>query len=211
MYLQVQSSARGQIDGCSRASPEGLDDCTTSRHPALAEPLPPYLPPSTFRSLRTAPMAPHLGCDRAEDPGCDLSRSGQGRLGPGHPRTPLPTAGRKGRRERRALRGGGRTLVRSDLQAPQPPTATTAKNPTRDPHPHPPGSLGPKTPADLPLALAPTVSAAAQAPAPAGPLMGAPCRRLRNQRCSRPAPLLGGETEAPRREPEEMAPGRGRW
>lgn len=143
MYLRVQSSARGQIDGCSRASPAGLDDCKTSRHPALLEPLPPYLPFETFRLLRTDPMAPHLGCDRGRGPRLRPLPRRPGQARPGHPRTPLPTAGRKGRRERRALRGAGGPWSAQTSRLRKPPTATTAKTPTETPLPQGPRDPGP--------------------------------------------------------------------
>lgn len=140
--------------------------------------------------LRTDPMAPHLGCDRGRGPGLRPLPRRPGQARTWAPADSSPDSRKEGSEGAAGAPRGGRTLVRSDLQAPQ---ASDGHN-RQDSHPRrPPGSPGPRTPADLPLALAPTVSTAAQAPAPAAPLMGAPCRRLRNQRCSRPAPLLGGK------------------
>lgn len=155
--MQVQSSARGRVDGRGRASPAGPDHCTASRHPASPAPL---LPLRTFRLPRTAPRAPHPGCDRSAEPGCASSRNHRGRLGPGTRGAPLPTAGRKGSEEAAGAPRAGRVPIRSDLRAPQPPTATTTEAPARGP-PRTPPDPGPRLtclllwlpPSQLPLRL----------------------------------------------------------
>lgn len=130
-------------------------------------------------------MAPHLGGDRAE---AGNTPEAAGQAGTSAPADSTPDSRKEGSE---GAAGAPRTLVRSDLQAPQPPTATTAKTPTRDPF-RPPGSPGPRTPADLPLALAPTVSATARASSSGRAAHGRTLQATSKAALLPPRPAAGG-------------------